>query len=183
MWFADDDPATLAEVTRSLHEHGITVRHSYSLRETRAPYDESTAAWSLQLGALVGAAGLLLAILVLVVLAVATWRHRSRDLAALRMSGLPRRSVRAVATMAQLPAIAVGVAAGAVTGLVGAHVALPIVPLFATAPEVSTLDLQTPWSVVLLATLTVLVVLTVTGSWIGLAMSRQARPQRLRETL
>ena len=183
VWFADDDAATLAEVTRSLREHGVTVRNTYSLSDLRAPYDQSTAAWSLQLGALVGAAGLLLAVLVLVVLAVATWRHRSRDLAALSMSGLPRRSVRAVATLAQLPAIAVGVAAGAVVGLVGAHVALPIVPLFATAPEVSTLDLQTPWSVVLSAALTALVVLTLTGLWVGAAMSRQARLQRLRESL
>ena len=46
-----------------------------------------------------------------------------------------------MAVAAQLPAVLLGVLAGTGCGLVGAHLALPIVPLFASAPEVSTLDL------------------------------------------
>ena len=56
-----------------------------------------------------------------------------------------------MAVAAQLPAVLVGVVAGALAGLVGAQLAMPIVPLFATAPEVSTLDLGTAWGGVVLA--------------------------------
>ena len=42
-----------------------------------------------------------------------------------------------MAIAAQMPAVIVGVVAGTLSGLLGARLAMPIVPLFATAPEVS----------------------------------------------
>ena len=149
----------------------------------RSSYDESAAAWSLQLAALIGAAALLIALLVLVVSAVSSWRFRTRDLAALRMAGVPSRSIGTMSVAAQLPAVLVGVAAGTAAGLYGAQLALPIVPLFAEAPLVSTLDLGVAWGAVLAAALASLVVLGLGGVLIGRAMARRSELRRLRETI
>lgn len=183
LWFAEDEGALLADVTAALDERGVDISGTTSLAGVRQGYDESTAAWSLQLAALVGAAALVIALLVLVVSAASSWRFRTRDLAALRMSGVPSRSIGAMAVAAQLPAVVVGVAAGALAGLVGAQLALPIVPLFAEAPEVSTLDLGTAWGGVVLATLGALVVLGLGSVLIGRALARRSEIRRLREAL
>lgn len=183
VWFGDDDPALLDRVTAALEDHGITASSSTTLDEIQRTYDESAAAWSLQLAALVGAVALLIALLVLVVSAVSGWRFRTRDFAALRMSGVPRRSIRSIAVAAQLPAVLVGVAAGGISGLFGAQLAMPIVPLFATAPQVSTLDLDTAWWAVLVAIALSLAVLGAGSVLIGRALAARAELRRLRETM
>jgi hypothetical protein len=183
VWFADADPALLDRVTSALSDRGITVSGSTTLADIQRSYDESVAAWSLQLAALVGAVALLIALLVLVVSAVSGWRFRTRDFAALRMSGVPRRSIRSIAVAAQFPAVLVGVAAGGLSGLFGAQLAMPIVPLFATAPEVSTLDLDTAWWAVLVAVVLSLAVLGLGSVAIGRALASRAQLRRLRETM
>jgi hypothetical protein len=183
VWFADDDLAVLDQVEQALSDRGIDTWSVTKLPEIQRRYDESAAAWSLQLAALVGAVALLIALLVLVVSAVSGWRFRTRDFAALRMSGVPRRSVRSMAVAAQLPAVLVGVVAGGLSGLFGAQLAMPIVPLFATAPAVSTLDLGTAWWAVLAAVVVSLAVLGAGSILIGRALASRAELRRLRETL
>jgi len=183
VWFADDDPALLGQVTDALKERGVDVSAVTTLDDIQRTYDESAAAWSLQLAALVGAVALLIALLVLVVSAVSGWRFRTRDFAALRMSGVPRRSIRSIAVAAQLPAVLVGVVAGGLAGLFGAQLAMPIVPLFASAPEVSTLDLATAWWAVGAAIVASLLVLGAGSVLIGRALASRAELRRLRETL
>jgi hypothetical protein len=183
LWFASDGPAVLADVTHALRERGIRLTDTSPLTDVRRDLDDSAAAWSLQLAALVGGAAVLIALLVLLVGAASSWRSRSRDLAALRMSGVRRRSISAMAVAAQLPAVLLGVVAGAAAGLLGAHLALPIVPLFAEEPEVSTLDLATAWGAAFGAAATALVVLGLGSVLIGRAVARRADLRRLRETL
>jgi hypothetical protein len=113
---------------------------------------------------------------------VSGWRLRARDLAALWLGGVPRRFVRRLAWTAQLPAVVVGVLAGGVCGLLGAAVSMPIIPLFAEAPGVPTLDLHTPWLPVLSVAGVALLVL---GGWsaaLGWSVHRRATLERLRET-
>jgi hypothetical protein len=183
LWFADDDPALLERTRAALSDHGVTLGDTTTLAETRRGYDESTAAWSLQLAVVVGIAALLIALLVLVVTAVSGWRFRTRDLAALRMGGIPGRSIGTMAVAAQLPAVVLGVVAGTACGLYGAFLALPIVPLFASAPEVSTLDLGTAWGGVAAAAAAAAVVLGLGAALIGRALARRSDARRLRETL
>lgn len=183
VWFADQDEALYDEVAAALDDRGIAVAASQTLSETQRGYDETTPAWSLQLAALVGALAILIALLVLLVSAISGWRLRTRDLAALRMSGLPGRAVRRVAVAAQLPAVLVGVFAGTLAGLVGAQLAMPLVPLFATAPEVSTEDLGTAWWAAGAAAVGAVVVLGVGSLLIGRALAGRAELRRLRETL
>ena len=183
VWFGDDDQQLYERVSKALAEQGVEIASTRKLSEVRLTYDASAAAWSLQLAVLVGAVALLIALLVLVVSAVSGWRFRTRDFAALRMSGVPRRSIRSIAVAAQFPAVLVGVAAGALSGLFGAQLAMPIVPLFATAPEVSTLDLSTAWLAVLAAALLSLAVLGAGSVVIGRALAASAELRRLRETM
>ncbi|MGY2703794.1 FtsX-like permease family protein [Nocardioides sp. HB32] len=181
VWLANEDPALLAEVRDALADHHVRMAAIRKLSDVRESYDESAAAWSLQLAALIGAAALLIALLVLVVSAVSSWRFRTRDLAALRMAGVPRRSIDRMSVVAQLPAVVIGVVAGTAVGLYGAQLALPIVPLFAEDPLVSTLDLDVAWGAVLVAALAALVVLGLGAVLIGRAMARRSELRILRE--
>jgi hypothetical protein len=183
LWFADDDPRFLARTTAALADHGVVVSGVSRLTDTRRGYDESTPAWSLGLAVVVGIAALLIALLVLVVSAVSTWRFRVRDLAALRMSGIPGSAIRTMAVAGQLPGVLLGVVAGTLSGLAGASLALPIVPLFASAPQVSTLDLGTAWGVVAGAALGVTAVLGLGAVLVGATLARRSGVDRLRETL
>lgn len=175
------DAGSLAAVTRTLSRDGIGVDETVTLAGVRRAYDESTAAWSAGLGVAVGLAALAVALLLLAVLGVSGWRARARDLAALRLGGLPRRSVRRLAWTAQLPAVLVGALAGTACGLVGATVSMPIVPLFADAPGVSTLDLRTAWPPVVAVALVALVALSAWSALLGWSVQRRAGLDRLRE--
>ncbi|CAI9413445.1 FtsX-like permease family protein [Nocardioides sp. T2.26MG-1] len=181
IWFAEDDPGLLAKVTSALEERGASISTTSTLTETRRTFDDSAAAWSIQLAAVVGAAAVLLALLVLLVGAASSWRSRTRDLAALRMSGVPRRDIGSMAVASQLPAVVVGVIAGTATGVYGAHLALPTVPLFAGEPAVSTLDLSTAWPAVALAVVASTAVLGGGSALIGRVLARRAAVRRLRE--
>ena len=183
LWFRADDHDLLAKVDTALHEHRAAVTTTRTLAEVRRSFDESTAAWSIQLAALVGVAAVAIALLVLLVGAASSWRFRTRDLAAMRMSGVPGRAIASMAVASQLPAVVVGVVAGTAAGLYGAHLALPTVPLFAGEPRVSTLDLGTAWSVVVLSAVAVAAVLGLGSALIGRALARRSGVRRLRETL
>lgn len=182
VWLADDEPELLAATTAALADRELPVTSTRRLADVRRTYDDSVAAWSLQLAALVGGAALLIALLVMVVGAASGWRRWARDLAALRMSGVPGRTTRGIAVAAQLPAVVTGVVAGTASGFVGAQLAMPIVPIFAVSPEVSTLDLDPAWGAVGLAAATSAVVLVGGGVLIGRALTSRATLGRLRET-
>jgi putative ABC transport system permease protein len=181
LWYAAADPALLRQVTSALTARGVALVGTTTLSDVRRSYDQSAAAWSLALAALVGSAAVLVALLVLLVGAASSWRFRSRDLAALRMSGVGRRTARRVAVAAQLPAVLLGAVAGTACGVAGAVLAMPLVPLFATAPEVSTLDLGTAWWGVLLAGVVAAVVLGCGSALIGRTLAARASVRRLRE--
>ena len=181
--FADDDPAMLARVTDALGERNIQVTTPTTVAGVRDELDASIAAGSLALALVVGGAGLAIAVLVLLVVAATTWRLRSRDFAALRMTGVSRAAVTRIAAGEQLPVVLLAVVAGSACGLVGAHLAMPSVPLFASEPTVSTLDLATSWGAAAAAALTAAVLLTACVVLIGRALARRASLELVRESL
>ena len=183
VWFDTEDPAALDRVRAALRPAGIEVAGVRRVSEVRAAYDTSVPAWSLQLGVLAAVAGLLLAALVLVLLVASTWRRRSRDLACLAMTGMPQRALGRVAVGEQLPIVLLAVLAGGGCGLLGAALALPTVPLFATEKPASTLDLSAPWAPVLAVLAGALVVLGLVAWLCGAAVAGRARLSRVRETL
>ena len=132
VWAAQDGRSQLRRLTTALDKRGIDVGGTTTLSQTRRTLANSTAAWSLALGVVVGIIALLIGLLVVVILAMNTWRTRAHDLAALRMSGLRGSSLRTIATLAQLPVILLAVAAGTACGAVGGSLRAPrraVVPL------------------------------------------------------
>jgi len=79
--------------------------------------------------------------------------------------------------------VVLAVVAGTVCGLAGARLAMPSVPLFASPPLVSTLDLATSWKAVMAAAATAALVLTACVLLIGRALARRASLERVRESL
>ena len=182
VWLVDD-PALLATVRSSLRDQGVNVVDVRRLADVRQTYQDTVATWSLALGAVVGSATVLVALLVLLVLAVTGWRERSRDLAVLRLSGADRRTTRRLAVWSLQPAILLAIAAGVASGLVGAALAMPDVPLFATPPQAPVIDLATAWPAVLSVTALYLVVLPVAAAAAGRRIARRAHVERVREAV
>ncbi|MER7557214.1 FtsX-like permease family protein [Nocardioides sp. NPDC126508] len=182
LWFGSDDPVFVKLVSGTLAHEGVYATDTRTLSDVRQGLDASVAAWSLWLGVVVGAAAVLLAVVALTVLAVTGWRARARDLAALRLAGVGRRTVERLPAGAQLLPVLLGVLAGAGCGALGAVLTLPDLPLFALPPVVDATDLSIPWPAVALAGLGCLAVLGVTAVLLGRAVAATARLDRLRET-
>lgn len=181
VWLASTDPGLRRRVTGALAAHRIRVESGATVAGQRRDYDRSASAWGLSLGRVVGALALLLAVLVLVVVAATTWRTRARDLAALALAGVPRPLLSTVVIGGQLLAITPAVLVGTGTGLLGARAALDSVPFFTDVPEVSVLDLSTPWAAALAAALAALLVLGVAGWLTGRGIATRAHLDRLRD--
>ncbi|HET6694094.1 MAG TPA: FtsX-like permease family protein, partial [Pedococcus sp.] len=94
VWLADPSPETRQRVSESLAAQGINVVTQRTYAQAKRGYDESASGWSLRLAAFAGVAALLMAGLVLVVIAVTSWRVVARDLAALHLSGVSLRTRR-----------------------------------------------------------------------------------------
>ncbi|HET6937830.1 MAG TPA: FtsX-like permease family protein, partial [Nocardioides sp.] len=154
-----DDAGTLDRARTELRKRGVTIDDLTTIGDVRADLDASPAAWSLALSVLVGVAALLVAMLAMVVATATTWRARATDLAALRMAGLPGRSLRRMELLGQLPVVLVGGVTGAVCGIAAGVLALPGVRQFTDPPEIDTTDFSTPWAAVILASVAALVLL------------------------
>jgi hypothetical protein len=179
VWFGREDTAMLNRVTDAL-----TARHVPVLqvrRESRAvtELEESPAAWSLELGVLVGVACLLVAVLGLLVAGTASWTRRARDLAVIRLNGLPPAQARRIALGEQLPVVVAAGLAGTLSGLVAAYFSLPALPILPSTPPVDLLDLSTAWRpVVLLAVVPVLVLCALAWA-LGSLVARRAAFDRI----
>ena len=182
VWLVDD-PGLVAAVGTSLRERGIAVADVRRFSTIRQTYQDTVATWSLAMGAVVGPAVILIALLILLVLAVTGWRDRARDLAILRLNGAGRRTTRRLAVWAQLPAILLAIAAGVAAGLVGAALAMPDVSFFPARPEVPVVDPATSWPAVLYVAAACLAVLPAAAALAGRAVARQAHLERVTETV
>jgi putative ABC transport system permease protein len=178
-----DDAGAMDRARAELRKRGVTIDELTTIDDVRADLDASPAAWSLALSVLVGAAALLVALLVMVVATATTWRARARDLAALRMAGLPGRSLRRMELLGQLPVVLVGGVTGAVCGTAAAVLALPGVRQFTDPPAVDTTDFSTPWAVVVLSSLAVLVVLSALALATSRWTARRAELNRIRDVV
>ena len=133
MWLADDDPAREARLRRQLADHGLQVL----ARDTTGAHADAFAhegpSLALRLAVLAGVVAVVLAAAVLVVGVATSGASRARDLAGLRLVGVPAATVRRASVREHLVVAVLGVLAGTALGLVAAQAALPDIPLFATA--------------------------------------------------
>lgn len=182
-WLGTDSPAEVDRVRTALSASGINVLSVHRADEVKQGYDRSASGWGLQLALVTGVLALLMAALALIVVAATGWRSVARDFAAMRMAGVPLPVLRRAARSEQLVVVGVGVGVGAVSGLVGAHLAMPLIPLFNRAAPVPAPDLSPAWPAVAGASLVALGLLTVLGLLIARALGGRFTLGRIREFL
>ena len=176
-----DDPELLAAVGTALRERGMAVADVRRHSTIRPTYQDTIPTWSLALGAVVGPAVVLLALLVLLVLGVIGWRDRARDLAVLRLNGAGWRTILRSAHWAQLPAILLAIPAGVAAGVVGAALAMPDVSFFPALPEVPVIEPATSWPAVIYVAAACVAVLPAAAALAGDAVARRAHLERVRD--
>ena len=145
VWFDTEDPAAVERVRAALQRDGIEISRVRRVSEVRAtpttrPYRPGACSW----GSWPPSPGCCSPRSSWSCSSPAAWRRRSRDLACLGLSGVPRRGLGRVAVGEQLPTVLLAVLVGGGCGLLGAVFALPTVPLFAQPRPVSDLDLSAP---------------------------------------
>ncbi|GAA1894123.1 FtsX-like permease family protein [Lapillicoccus jejuensis] len=177
------DAATEQRVRAALAARGVAVTGTEDLADRQALYDASASAWGLQMALVIGVVALLVAGLVLVLVAAASARTRSRDLGALRLAGVPARTLAVVAPAEQVTVVLVGVVAGLLCGLVGAHLAVPLVPFFTVPSTVLPVDTAVAVLPVLLVTAGGLLLLLLVGLGVASRQVRAATVDRVRDQL
>ncbi len=175
------DPARVGEVTTALARSGIAVRERTDRAEVLDAFDRSASAWSLRLALVVGVIALLMGALVLVLVGVTSWRSRSRDLAALRLAGVGAGTMRRVGVAEQVAVIVVAVVVGSGCGVVGARLALRLVPFFTTPSEVFVPDVRPAVGAMALSAGVTMVWLVAVGLVLGLWLAGRAVVSRVRE--
>ena len=181
VWLAADDPTRERRLRDRLAEHGIGVTGRDTAAAHRAAFADEGPTLALRLAVLAGVVSVVLAAAVLVVGVATSGAARARDLAGLRIVGVPARTVRSAAVREHLVVAVLGVVVGAVLGVVSAQVALPQIPLFATDAVRLPLVLDPVWSAVLLTTAGCLVLLCAVSVVVGRLLAGAATTARLRE--
>lgn len=181
VWLAD--PSAVTRIRAALGAAGVDVTSVELRADQQALYDSSASAWGLRLALVVGIVALLIALLVLVLVAATSWRSRSRDYAALRLAGVTASTLRRVGLAEQLTVVVVSVLVGVGCGVVGAQLAMPIVPFF-TVPSTSfPVDTGTAVLPIVVASIAALSALVLVGAIVGIRLAGRAALQRVREQL
>jgi putative ABC transport system permease protein len=183
VWLADPSPESRQRVAESLAAQGINVVAQRTYAQAKRGYDESASGWGLRLAAFAGVAALLMAGLVLVVIAVTSWRVVARDLAALHLSGVPLAILRRALLGEQLALVLVGAAVGVLCGALTSALAMPLLPLFDVPAEVPALQLEPSWQAIALAALASTTALVAIGAGVAVAVGRKVALRRVREAL
>ncbi|MEU4603068.1 FtsX-like permease family protein [Kribbella sp. NPDC023972] len=185
LWLNADGLANVAKIIDDLTAAGITPTLVDRRSDRIAGYGRSASALALQLTPVVGLASWALAIIVLLLMGVSSWRSRAQDYASLRINGVPATTTGGAARWEQTGPVALGALLGPACGIVGAHIALPRFPLFAETSEPSPvpLDFAISWSAAGILWLVGTVVLTATTLVLGTSVNRRAGYSRIQEEL
>jgi hypothetical protein len=181
VWLGRADSARENALIASLSRSGLHVTG----RDTEAArldhLSASAPAWSMQLAITTGIIAALTAAGLLVMGVTATRRSRRDDLSALRVVGARRSELRRGAVFEQLVVVLLSVVVGAAMGVVGAHLALPSIPIFVDDQPVPVIRLAIDWPAVLIATGALAVGLGLIGVLAGLRLTRSVGGHQLRE--
>jgi putative ABC transport system permease protein len=185
IWLNADGLAHSAEIVGGLEQAGITATVVDRKAERVASYGRSASALALQLTPVIGIAGWALAIIVLLLMIVTSWRSRAQDYASLRITGVPAATTGRAARWEQSGPVTLAALLGSACGIIGAYIALPLIPLFAPTllPSAIPLDLAINWSVALALTVISTAIMAVTTLLLGTGVNRRAGYTRIREEL
>jgi ABC-type lipoprotein release transport system permease subunit len=180
VWLARDDTAREHTLVRRLAAQGVVLTHRDTLRAHEAALRRQGPTLALRLALLAGFVGLVLAAVALPIGVATSGGSRARDLAALRLVGVPARAIRAAAVREHLVVAVLGTVAGVVLGLLAAQAALPQVPLVSGPAPRLPVVLDPAWPTVAAAALGALTLLVATSVAVGRSLARSARPGLLR---
>jgi hypothetical protein len=185
LWLNADGLANVGKVMDGLTAAGVTPTLVDRRSDRIDGYGRSASALALQLTPIVGLASWALAIIVLLLMGVSSWRSRAQDYASLRINGVPATTTGGAARWEQTGPVALAALLGSACGVIGAHIALPMFPLFAetTEPSPIPLDLAINWTGAAVLWLAGTVVLTATTLVLGTSVNRRAGYSRIREEL
>lgn len=130
VWLSRDDPAAEAALRRSLAKADITVQRRDTRGGLERVYAGDGAVLALRLLLVCGASAVLVAVGALLVAAYVGRRQRAYEVAALRVVGVRRRTVRALLLRENVGTVLVALVCGAVAALVATWVVLPALPQF-----------------------------------------------------
>jgi hypothetical protein len=181
VWLASEDAAREKALRKELAEHGLQVISRDSSADHVTAFSREGPTLALRLALLAGLAALVLGAAVLVVGSATSGGNRARDLAGLRVVGVPAATVRRAAIREHLVVTVLGVLSGAVLGLIAAQVALPEIPFFADEPGRATLSLDPAWPAVGITVAVTLAVLSLVSVIVGRGVAASATTDRLRE--
>jgi hypothetical protein len=99
------------------------------------------------------------------------------------MAGVGTPTLRRVSLAEQWTVVVVSVAVGALSGVLGAQLAMPIIPFFTTPSTVLPVDTAPAVVPVVVAVLAALVVLLAVGTIVGIRLVGRASLSRVREQL
>jgi putative ABC transport system permease protein len=181
VWLSADDPRREARLVAGLQRRGIVVTARDSIADHEVALSAEGPTLALRLALLAGLVSLVLAAFVLVVGVATSSASRARDLAGLRVVGVPARVVRAAAIRENVTVAVLGTVAGVLLGLAAAQAALPRLPLFARPGPRLPATYDPAWSAVGLAGGGALVLLVVVSVFVGRSLASSATPDRLRQ--
>jgi hypothetical protein len=181
VWLASDDPAKEAVLRHQLARHGLHILGRDSASAHASALASEGPSLALRLALLAGAVAVILAAAVLVVGVATSGASRARDLAGLRIVGVPATTVTRASVREHLVVAILGVVAGSILGLLAAQAALPQIPLFATRNRFLPLVLDPAWTPVAVTIIGCLLLLGAVSVVVGRSLAASAVPDRLRE--
>jgi hypothetical protein len=181
VWLARDDRGAEKRFTRALAAQDIRVLSRETAAATERGYAGDGAVLALRLLLVCGAAAIVVSVGALLVAAYVGRRQRAYEVAALRVVGLSRRTVRALLLREALATVLIALATGAAAALVATWVVLPSLPQFDN-PSVTVAvryapDAASGW----VALVGLGLVLGAVGLSVTALQLRSGRPDRLRE--
>lgn len=179
-WYVWLGPAAPPDAIDRLRTAGITVDTVTTQAERLDQISREGPALALRLLLVCAIVGALLAAGALAISVAVTGRRRSYELAALSAVGVPRRSLLRGCVLEQALLLGTGLVVGVPVGLVVARLALPLLPQTPT-PTALPLTVDVQGAAVLLFAVVTAALLLLTAFIGGVALLRQAVPDRLRE--
>jgi putative ABC transport system permease protein len=135
VWLSRDDRAAERRLTHALAAQNIRVLSRETSAAAERRYAGDGAVLALRLLLVCGAAAVVVAVGALLVAAYVGRRQRAYEVAALRVVGLSRRTVRAMLLRENLGTVLVSLASGGAAALVATWVVLPSLPQFDNASD------------------------------------------------
>jgi len=181
VWLARDDPRAERALTRALAARGVRVQARATEATVERGYAGDGAVLALRLLLVCGAVAVLVAIGAMLVAAYVGRRQRAYEVAALRVVGLRRATLRAMLLRENVGTVLIALVCGAVAGLVASWVVLPSLPQFDLPSTIVTPrytpDARAGW----LALAALAAVLSGVGLLVAALQLRAGRSDRLRE--